>query len=172
MHAGVLNEMISMPKLDNETVLIFFVIVAAAALLMQAILLLVVVLSVRKAARAIVAEVEGLRSAAMPIIYNTREFLARVMPKIEETVEDISEITYGVRLQTAEAQSTVAEILERLRNQSRRMESIFSKTLDAVDSAGKFVNETVNRPVRQLSGILSAVRAVVESLRSKRAQPR
>jgi hypothetical protein len=41
-----------------------------------------------------------------------------------------------------------------------------SRALDTVDYAGGFVVEAVGRPVRQVSGILRAVKAIVGSLRA------
>jgi hypothetical protein len=49
---------------------------------------------------------------------------------------------------------------------------MFTSVLDAVDRAGGFVAETVSRPVRQVSGLLSSIRAIIESLRSPSSEPR
>jgi hypothetical protein len=48
--------------------------------------------------------------------------------------------------------------------QSTRVDAMVSSALDAVDSAAVFVAETVNKPVRQISGLLASVKAIVESL--------
>jgi hypothetical protein len=49
---------------------------------------------------------------------------------------------------------------------------MFSNLLDTVDRAGGFVTEVVSKPVRQVSGVLRAAKAVVESLRGSAAARR
>jgi len=158
--------MIPMPNLDNNTILLAIVGVTAVAIVFQTIILFAVFIAVRKAARGVKEEAEDLRSAMMPIIYNSRDLYARVAPKIESTVEDLAEIAHGLRVQTAAVESSATEIMERLHRQTNRLDVMFTTVLDAVDRAGGFVAETVSRPVRQVSGLLSSIRAIIESLRT------
>lgn len=164
--------MIPMPKLDNDTILLAFVGVTALAIVLQTILLLVVVVAVRKAARAVKEEVEDLRSAMMPVIYNTRDLYARVAPRIETTVEDLSALAHGIRQQAEAVESTANAVMEKLHHQTNRLDVMFTTILDAIDRAGGFVAETVSRPVRQVSGLLSSIRAIIESLRSSGSEGR
>ena len=161
-----------MPKLDNETILLAFVAVTGLAVLLQAFILLAILVSVRKAARSIKEELEDLRSAAMPVIYNTRELFTRLAPKVEETVGDLAEIAHGLRVQTEEMQTSVSELIEKARRQTNRLDTMFTGVLDAVDWAGGFVAEAVSRPVRQLSGMVASIKAILESLGSPGGQPR
>jgi phage-related protein len=158
--------------LDNDTLLLAFVGVTAAAIVLQTIILLAVFLAVRKAARSIKEEVEDLRSSLMPIIHNTRDLFARLSPKVESTVDDLAEIAHGLRVQTAEVQSSALEIMEKMRRQTNRLDHMFTTVLDAVDRAGGFVAETVSRPVRQISALLSSIKAMIESLRTPQAEQR
>jgi hypothetical protein len=164
--------MIPMPKLDNDTILLAFVGVTALAIVMQTIILLAVFVAVRKAARAVKEEAEDLRSAMMPIIYNSRDLYARVAPRIESTVDDLAEIAHGLRVQTEAVESSAILIMDKLHRQTNRLDLMFTTVLDAVDRAGGFVAETVSRPVRQVSGLLSSIRAIIESLRSPSSEPR
>jgi hypothetical protein len=155
-----------MPKLDNDTILLAFVGVTALAFVLQTIILLAIFATVRKAARVVKEETEDLRSSMMPIIYNSRDLYARLAPKIEQTVEDLSVIAHGLRVQTAEVQSSALEVMEKLRRQTTRLDQMFTTVLDAVDRAGGFVAETVSRPIRQISGMLASIKAIIESLRT------
>ncbi len=161
-----------MPKLDNETILLAFVAVTGLAVLLQAFILLAILVSVRKAARSIKEELEDLRSAAMPVIYNTRDLFTRLAPIVEDTVGDLSEIAHGLRVQTAEMQSSASEIVEKVRQQTTRLDAMFTSVLDAVDRAGGFVAEAVSKPVRQLSALAASIKAIVESLRVPGEHPR
>jgi hypothetical protein len=164
--------MIPMPKFDNDTLLLAFVAVTAVAIVLQTIILLAVFFAVRKAAASIKDEVEDLRSSLMPIIYNSRDLYTRLAPKVEAAIDDLAEIAHGLRLQTAEIESSAVEIMGKLRRQTSRLDLMFTTVLDAVDRAGGFVAETVSRPVRKVSALLSSIKAVIESLRAPAAEPR
>jgi phage-related protein len=159
------------PNFDPQTVQLAIVAVVALALLLQAIVLLAIFFTIRKAARVLREDFEDLRSSVMPIVDNTRELFVRVAPKVEETAEDLAAMAHGLRAQTADVQAAGAEILERLRRQSSRLDGMMSTLLDAIDHAGTFMTDAVAKPMRQLSSLLASARAVVESLRSADPAP-
>ena len=158
--------MIPMPKLDNDTLLLAFVGITTLAIVLQTILLLAVFAAIRKAARSIKDEAEDLRSAMMPIIYNSRDLYARLAPKLTSTVDDLAAIAHGLREQTEAVEQTATAVMDKLQRQTTRIDGMFTTVLDAIDRAGGFVAETVSRPVRQVSGLLSSLRAIIESLRT------
>jgi phage-related protein len=164
--------MTPMPKLDNDTLLLAFVGVTALAIVLQTIILLAIFTAICKAARSVKDEVDDLRSSMMPIIHSSRDLLARLSPKIEATVDDLSGIARGLRIQTAEVQSSAFEIMDKLRRQTSRVDRMFTTVLDAVDRAGGFVAETVSLPMRKISGLLSSIKAIIESLRMPPPEPR
>jgi methyl-accepting chemotaxis protein len=155
-----------MPNLDNETILLAITAVIGLALLLQTIILLAIFLSLRKAARSLHDEVEDLRSSVMPIIYATREAITRFTPKIEGAVDDLAGITQSLRVQTTEMQASANEVIERLRSQLHRLDGMITSVLDAADRAGGFVIASVSKPVRQLSGVMASIKAVLETLRT------
>ena len=161
-----------MPSFDNNTLLLAFVGVTALAIVLQTIILLAVFAAVRKAAVAVKEEAEDLRSSMMPIIYNSRDLYARIAPKVEATVDDLAQIAHGLRVQTAAVESSAIEIMDRLHRQTNRLDVMFTTVLDAIDRAGGFVAETVSRPVRQISGLLASIRAIIESLRTPGSEAR
>ena len=160
-------------QLDNQTILLAFVAVTGLAVLLQAFVLLGILVSVRKSARALLKEAESMRasimpvlSTALPILQETQEILIRIAPKVELVAADVSDLTYRLRIQAAEIQDSAAEIVERVRIQAARMDAMCTDGLDAVDRAGSYVAGAVLKPMRQVSGVLASVRAVVGSLRS------
>jgi methyl-accepting chemotaxis protein len=155
-----------MPYIDNQTIMLAIVAVTALALLLQAFVLLAIFLTVRKAARSLKEEVRTLRAAAMPVILNTQALLTRVTPNVEATLADVAAVTHGLREHTAQVETTFKDILERLRQQSSRVDEMVSSVLDAVDRAGSFLANAVSKPARQLAGLLASFKAVIESLRS------
>ncbi len=176
-----------MPKLDHQTLLLACVAVTALAIVLQTLFLLLIFIALRKAAKSLREEAEHLRASIAPVLFDTRDMLAnsqatlasaqeflgnaqsvltRVTPRIESTTSDIVEIAHRLREQTAEMQISALEIMDKVRRQSNRADEMISRLLDTLDYAGGFVAEAVGRPVRQVSGILRSVKAIVESLRA------
>jgi ABC-type transporter Mla subunit MlaD len=162
-------ETTKMPHFDPQTLQIVVAAVVAGTLLLQVILLVVILFGVRKAATAVREDLENIRASVTPLLNETHELLTRVGPKIEATTDDLAVITHSIREQTASVQSTVTEISERARHQASRVDFMLTTALDKVDHAGAVVNNTVAKPLRQVTGILAALRAVVETLRAPQA---
>jgi methyl-accepting chemotaxis protein len=155
-----------MPKLDNQTLLLAFIAATGLAVLLQAFILLAIYIAISKAARSLREQVEDLRSAMMPVIFNTRDLFGRLAPKLEQSVEDLATIAHGLQVQTAEAQESVGVVLERMRQQSVRVDAMLTGMLNSVDRAGSFVTEVVKKPAMQISSAMAAVKAVLETLRA------
>jgi methyl-accepting chemotaxis protein len=154
-----------MPKLDPQILLLAFIAIAGLAVLLQTIILLAIFLAVRKAAHHLTTQAEEMRSAVMPIVYNTREFIARIAPKVEDAVDDMARVAEGVRIQTADVQNSIADLLERFHQQAARLDEMTSQLLNSVERASSYVADTVSKPVRQASAVIGAVKAVVDSIR-------
>lgn len=175
-----------MPKFDDQTIALACIAVIALAVLLQAIVLLAIYLGLRKAIVSIRAEVEGLRSSAMPMVENTKELvdrsrvlvdqtrqlITRLAPKAESTAGDMARVARGARNQIEAAEFTAKDILERTSRQAERLDAMTTEALDTVDQAGRYVADSVVRPVRQFAGLLAAAKAIVESLRGSGKQPR
>lgn len=161
-----------MPNFDNQAIELAIVTVIALAVLLQAFVLLAIFLTLRKVAHSIEAKVEDLRSSVIPVVDNTRELIARLTPKVVATVDDLAGLTHRLREQSAQMESSAQEILERLRRQTSRVDGMMTSVLDTVDRAGVFVNDAISKPMRQLSGLLASVKAIVESLRESESAPR
>ena len=159
-------------NIDPQTLQLAVVATIALAILFQAIVLLAILVTLRKASRSLKEEVEDLRSAMMPIIYNTRDLITRVSPNVESATADLADLVHGLKLQTADVENSAKEVVERVRKQAIRVDGMMSTVLDAVDKASSFMTEAVARPMRQLSGLLATAKAVVESLRTAEPEAR
>jgi len=155
-----------MEKLDSQTVQLIIVAAVAVTMLLQAIALLAIFGAVHKAAQAVRKDVEELRSTVVPVIDNVRTLLASTSPKIEAAAADLAAVSHNLRRQTADVQVAANGILERVKSQSARLDSMLTRIFDALDHATGFMTSTVSRPMRQLAGLLASAKAVVESLRN------
>jgi methyl-accepting chemotaxis protein len=159
-----------MEHLDPQTLQIIVAGVVAGTLLLQVILLIAILVGVRKAANAVREDINEIRDSVMPLVTETRALLVRVGPKIDATAADLAALTHSLREQTASVQSTVTEISERARQQAGRIDIMVTSMLDNTERAAVIVNNAVTGPLRQLTGVIAWLRAVVETLRAPQAQ--
>ncbi len=80
-------------------------------------------------------------------------------------------MAHDFRAQANRLQESVDEVADRARQQVNRVDSMTTSMLNGVDRFGRFLNEAVQTPVRQVNGVVAAAKAVVESLRAP-APPR
>ncbi len=137
----------------------------AIAVLLQASLVLVILIAMGKVAKTLKDEISDIRTSVMPLIYDTRELLTGLSPKIESTAEDLTAILHGLRSQSTAIGTASTEIVERVRRQSARLEGVLSGLIDTADRTSTVVSDTVGKPVRQLAGLVASAKAVVETLR-------
>lgn len=161
-----------MSNVNTETLLIIFVALTGAAVLLQSFVLLALYFSVRKAAESVQSEMAELRAVVLPVATEAREFLARVGPKIDSVTTDMGVLMKGLCAQSVEMQDSALEILERVRRQTSRLDSMFSGVLDTVDRAGAVVADAVSIPLRQVTGIAAFLRTAIGTFRQKNPQPR
>jgi hypothetical protein len=149
---------------SHDTIELAFIVIAALALLTQAVVMLAIYLGISKIAGNLKDELAAMRASVMPTIHNTRDMVERATPKIEQAIEDVSRVTAVLKVKAVELDGVTSEIMDRVRKETGRVDTMFSGALDAVDKASVFVTHTVAKPVRQLSGILASIKAIVESL--------
>jgi septal ring factor EnvC (AmiA/AmiB activator) len=155
-----------MSHLDPQVVQLIFAGITSLALLSQAIVIVAIFFAMRKAVKSVREDIEDVRSSVMPFVHDARQVFERVAPKIEEATADVAALTHSLRTQSDDLKNVSAEIIERARRQAGRLDSMTTNVLDAADRAASFVNVAVTKPMRQLSGILASVKAVVDTLRA------
>ena len=156
----------------DQVALALLGLVIAGAVLIQTIILIGFVVGIGKTANSIKVEIDDIRSSVLPALKNAAELFVRISPKVESTVTDVSELTRLARTQAAEVEGSFEQILQSLRTQTVRIDAMLTGTLDAVDKAAAFATNAVSKPVRQISGVLASIKAIVESLTSNGAPPR
>jgi uncharacterized protein YoxC len=144
----------------------------AVALLLQACFVLIVMIGMGKLARTIRDEMADVRSSVMPLIFDTRELLTKVSPKIESTADDLSAILHAFREPSASLGAAGTELAERIRRQSARVEGMLSNLMNTADRTGTVVAGSVAKPLRHLAGLVASARAALEVLRSPTPPPR
>ena len=92
--------------------------------------------------------------------------MGRVGPKLDSVATDVTELVHGLRAQSMELEVSATEILEKVRRQTSRMDAMLTGVLDSIDRAGGFVTHAVSVPLRQMSALAAAAKAIFGTLRT------
>jgi methyl-accepting chemotaxis protein len=189
--ARVVRE-ITMPNSNVEMLLMIFVGITAVAVLLQACVLLGMFLIMRKAIVAGKEEVAEFRAKLIPVLDSSKELMESgqdvirtakdlmktasslitdLEPHLESAATELANMARDVHQQTNQLQAAVDQVALKARRQVDRVDHMATSTLNGLERFGSFVNEAVNLPVRQLSGVIAAAKAVVGTLRTP-APPR
>jgi biopolymer transport protein ExbB/TolQ len=152
---------------NTQTLLIVFVGLTGAAVLLQAFVLLGIFISLRKAAKSALQATEDLKATVLPMVHTTRELLDRIGPQVVTVSADVAELTRLFRKETTTAKASFSEIMDRLNKQTARLDAMLTSGLNSVERAGSLLESAVAVPVRQVTGIFNAFKAVVETYRSE-----
>ena len=159
--------------MNNETtLLVVFVGLTGLALVVQAIVMLVAFLAMRKTIVTLHADVQELRTAAMPVLVKSRETLDRVAPKLESVAADVADIAHVLKRQSVEFNAVAGDILERVHRQTSRVDNMFTEVIDNVEHASHVVADSVIKPARQISAMLAGAKAFLNTLATGRRSAR
>lgn len=161
----------SLPMTPNsETILIVFVALTGVAVLLQAGVLVAILIALRKTSKVLLESTEDLKATVLPMVRSTRELVERVTPQVVTITADVAELTGKVKRETAGVDFSVKEIMQRVTAQVQRLDSMLTASLNALEKATGAVETAVSAPVRQVNGILAAIRAVVGTYRSENSK--
>jgi hypothetical protein len=158
--------------MDNN-LLTAFIALTAFAVLIQAGILVALYLAVRKSTARMEAMTLEMKDKAIPALETAQSMLVQLRPRIETMAVNLSESTTLVRSQIGRIDATLSDALDRTRLQVIRADELLNRTMDKVEETSEVVHKTVVSPLRQVSGLMSAISTGVEVfLGQKRRQPR
>jgi uncharacterized protein YoxC len=163
---------------NTEMILTILVAVIAGAALIGLIILIAIFMAARKGMKMAGEYAVDLREKVVPLLEHSRELLqtsrqliTKLEPKLEAAATDVAELAHTANVESKKLSQSVEEIAERLRRQAARVDGMTTDALDRVDRAGHILDQVVTVPVRQVSGVMAAARAIIETLRAP-APPR
>ncbi len=133
------------------------VFIAALCLMIQA----VVVFLVYKTFKISQIRVNGLIDKAEPILETIRGVMQDVRPKIDAVTTDAVDIVRIGKEQVSRIGDLVQDFSERAKIQVARIDGAVDHTVDQVQSATDATKEVLMKPVRELDGIFSGIRAAL-----------
>jgi|CZKL01.1.fsa_nt_gi hypothetical protein len=152
--------------MSTDSALLVLVAITGFSALFQLIVLIAIFVFVRKAMKAAEQKTEEIRTVVMPIITNTRDLIARVEPKLDAAASDLAEVTHALHAQAIKVQASADEVVGRVNRQVVRVDHMATTVLDKVEQVGVILNEAVKVPLRQVSGLVAAAKAMVDTFRA------
>ena len=140
--------------MDTDTQLTIFVALTAIAVTLQAGVLVAIFL--------VVSRVEK----------DTRKLRDALDRRIDPILDDVEQISAGLRGQVGKFDRLTDVMDGRLRVQISRLDSLITDALDKVEGAGGAVRENVAGPMREAAAVLQGVRAALASLSLRRSRRR
>ncbi len=157
----------------ENTLLIALVALTGILVLFQFIVLLGLLLAMRKGIQAAIEYGDDLKSKVFPVLTQSREILeiakeliVRLEPRLESASLDLAAMTRTARDEAKRIQASTDEIRERVRLQAERVDGMTTNALNGLDHAVDLLTQAIAVPVRQISGVLAALKAIVETLRA------
>jgi methyl-accepting chemotaxis protein len=154
----------------DDKLTIFIAVTAAAVVLQMLILLgmLIAVLKMKAKIEALAEKAEDMSSTVqakvLPLLdeakilqQNVKSFLETARPKIDVVLDNAAQITTAAKGSTQRVETTVNDVVDRIRLQVIRGDEMLTRTMDRVEETSEKVQHTVMSPVRQVSGIVQAI---------------
>lgn len=157
----------------DDNLLKWFVALTTLAVLFQAVILGALYFAVRKSAARMDALATEVTSKTLPTLETAQSMLIELRPKIETLASNAADSTTILRLQLGRIDGTLSDILDRTRLQVIRADELLNRTMDKVEDTTEVVHKTVLSPLRQVSGLMSAISTGFEVFfGQKRRSPR
>jgi hypothetical protein len=117
-----------------------------------------------KAVQALRQRAEGLMNKADPIIDTAGKIVHDAKPRIDYLTTQAVEVADLARVQVERYDELLKETADRARIQIERLDNVLSDTAVRVHETTSAVQSTILRPVREVNGVVSGVRAAISVL--------
>ena len=141
----------------DDNLLKVFIALTTVAVLVQAGILFMLFLAVRKGAARMDALATEVTAKTLPTLENAQSMLIELRPKIETLASNAADSTTILRVQLGRIDATLSDVLDRTRLQVIRADEFLNRTMDKVEDTTEVVHKTVLSPIRQVSGLMSAI---------------
>jgi ABC-type transporter Mla subunit MlaD len=109
-------------------------------------------------------KVDPLIEKAGPILDKSRAIVDETGPKVRDIMEKATEMTATMREQVQRLDALVTETAERARLRIDHIDAVVNDTVNRVHETTVAVQTTVLRPVREVNGVVSGLRAAISTL--------
>jgi ABC-type transporter Mla subunit MlaD len=138
--------------------------IGVAASWVTTIVMAVAMLGIYRSSKRMEEKLELLSEKARPILDSARSLVDDARPKIQEIVARAAEITASARDQMARLEALVTETSDCVRVQIERIDVVVGDAVNRVQETTAAVQSTILKPVREVNGVISGVRAALSTL--------
>ena len=133
------------------------VFIAAFSLIVQAAVIFLLSQSIRK----LQVKVNTIIDHTDPLILSVRSMVDDIKPKIHSVTSDAVDIVKIGKEQAERVGELVQDFSQRAKIQVARIDGVVDDTVDQVQSATLATKEVLMKPIRELDGIFSGIRAAM-----------
>jgi len=152
----------------NETLLTVFVGITALAIIIQMGVLIALYVSSNRTRESLQVVMREMEQTMLPLFRDLRTLIGESGPKLRETIENLSAASATARQETERLGLAANEVATRVRQQTARVDEMFTRTLNRVEHTRETVQQAVRSPARQITGVLTGIAAALAELRGSR----
>jgi hypothetical protein len=148
----------------SDNVFRVIITIGVAASWVTTLVIAVAMLWVYRSSRRMEEKVGLLLDKASPVLDSARSLVDDARPKIQEVFVRAAEITTLARDQMARLDALVTETSDSVRVQIERIDMVVGDAVERVQETTAAVQGTILKPVREVNGLISGVRAALSTL--------
>src|SRR5437764_11120198 len=137
--------------------------IGVAASWVTTIVMAAAMLGIYRSSKRLEEKLELLSERATPVLDSARSLVDDARPKIQEIIARAAEITVSARDQMTRLEALVTETSDCVRVQIERIDVVVGDAVDRVQETTAAVQSTILKPVREVNGVISGVRAALSS---------
>jgi ABC-type transporter Mla subunit MlaD len=152
----------------NDGVLLVFVIVVTVAVVMQGWAMFGMFLAVRK----IPGQIEQIRVDVKqridPLTQSAQDILTGARDPLNTITANLAEISEKMRERSTQVDTVMEDLMEKTRVQVMRADQLMTSLADKVETTTDRVQETVIKPLNEISAVIKGIQSGLEFLFSRR----
>jgi len=152
----------------NSKLLMIFVGMVAIAMMVQAIAVIFAVYGAWKARKHLMAFADEVKAKAIPVLDTTQSVIHDLQPKVRTIAENLVETSHVVRAKAHEFESTIADVNQKARAQTARVDDMVTSVLDTTSGIASTIQKGVQVPVREFHGVMNGIKAGIDVLVGRR----
>jgi ABC-type transporter Mla subunit MlaD len=117
-----------------------------------------------RAAKTVNEKISSLSDRAEPVLDNARKMLEENRPKLTQITDQTLEVVASAKSQAQRLDTLLTDTSDRARAQMERIDFLLEDTVGRVQETTAALQSTILRPVREVHGLVSGVRAALTAL--------
>jgi len=156
-------------SLQNSLVILIALIVGV--LIAQTILMAFFVIAFRRWSTHLSLKVDALTASALPALQSMRDLIEESRNRFHSIGANLEEISALTKRQAVKIDGVMTDVAARAQVQIVRLDGLVSDTIEKVERTTDVLQRGVVKPAREISALMTGVKATVDHLRKRRRGP-